>query len=162
LGHRLRIPTTTLRLALGAVGVVDLAWLARSALAAFYWPFVAAGGGGIGSVSVGIMEPLLNGVVTPVPLLLHGVTQVLARRAGADVHWWWWRHVVAVVAGAAGVFLVMRPEHELGGLIVLAIALVLLAIVVGIAQHAVLAIVILSGMQAASAADDPILPTRHV
>ena len=152
------VPRGALTAALLLVGLMDLAWLAWPAVAlvlspalAFFWlaARVGAGSGGCGSVSAGFSEALVEGMVLPVPLVLHGVAQVLARRVGADVRRWWRLHVMAYVACLLVVALMigMRPASLPDS--ALGIGLVG-GLLVGVGQHVVIAIVIVSGLRALS------------
>lgn len=140
-------------LGLIGVAVADLAWLA--------WPFVwmtwsvatmlgdAEASGGVGAVSIGIWETLFDLALVPVPLLLHGVAQLLARRAGADVRRWWMRHIVAVLLSSVGpvAFHVLTERQFMALAEVLAPFLILTALVF-VAQHIVIALVVVKGILA--------------
>jgi uncharacterized membrane protein HdeD (DUF308 family) len=73
-------------------------------------------------------------------LVLHGVAQVLARRAKASVRRWWRCHVVAI--GLVAPLLVMPPrslDDRVAAVMVIGLQLLL------VGQHVMLGVVILRG-----------------
>jgi hypothetical protein len=152
-----RLPASPLMMgfALIAVALADLAWLA--------WPFVwtalgvamtassseAGSSGGVGAVSFGFAETILEFSLMPVPLLLHGAAQLLARQAGADVRRWWMRHVVAVLLSSVGPVSVRAlSERQFMAVSEILAPFLILTALVFFAQHLVVALVVVKGLLA--------------
>ena len=147
---------SSLQAGLVSAAVIDLVWIAwpwRSLLPvlSFSVSGLNTGSGGIGSVSAGISEGIIESLLVPVPLACHGLAQVCARRAGADVRRWWRRHLLAlaVVIGAglvvAATVMLQSAPHGPTAAWLIFVPLVMLVLV---GQHVVLAVVIVKGLRA--------------
>ena len=121
--------------------LADLPWLLLPG-AIVLQAFIPRADDGIGSVSAGISEPLVLALFA-VPLVLHGVAQVLARRAKASVRRWWRCHVAAI--GLVAPLFVVPPrllDERVAAVMVIGLPLLL------VGQHVVLGVVILRGWRA--------------
>ena len=134
--------------ALLGLGLADLAWLLWPwAARAYAWSGIGPGGGS-GSVSVGISDAMIVTSLMPVPLALHGLAQVVARRAGAHVRRLWRLHVYAFLYCVAVALLAAQVAYAAVWLLpALLVALVGVGIVL-VGQHVVIAIVIWRGLRA--------------